>query len=58
MKLERKKLVDPEVVAGFLDKLVPFSFPELTVEINNTGLQPEETAKKILTIIQQRDQKQ
>lgn len=43
------KLVDADMVAGFLDRLEIFKFPGgLGVDIDTTELAPEETARRIL----------
>lgn len=43
------KLVDADMVAGFLDRLEIFKFPGgLGIDIDTTELAPEETARRIL----------
>lgn len=49
----RKKLVDTEMVTGFFERLTPYSFPGMGVEIDNTGLRPEETARRIVQLVEE-----
>lgn len=44
----RNKLVDAEMIAGFLDTLEIFKFPGLGIDIDTTELAPEQTAQLIL----------
>lgn len=55
---ERNKLVDGEMIAGFLDTLEIFKFPGLGIDIDTTELAPEKTAQVILEAMEEHERAQ